>query len=179
MWYRDTKGENAVRKMVPKDTPSRAASNLKLFFKRHPQPSDPGGRRVSSIIPSNSGEVKHPLGHARVSTFIFCLDKESPYQWCPPWAFELFSSWFLTQSEMRQESPTTTATLSHCLLAGVLFSWSGPWLSQTGQKICVVDIENFSYCFNWEDKWAMSYVPWSREASFLMAWGPQMKKKTV
>ena len=40
---------------------------------------------------------------------------------------------------MRQESPTTTATLSHCLLAGVLFSWSGPWLSQTGQKICVVE----------------------------------------
>ena len=22
----------------------------------------------------------------------------------------------------------------------------------------------------------MSYVPWSREASFLIAWGPQMKK---
>ena len=32
MWYRDTKGANAVRKTVPKDTPCRAASYLKLFF---------------------------------------------------------------------------------------------------------------------------------------------------
>ena len=32
MWHRDMKGANTVRKMVPKDTPCRAASNLKLVF---------------------------------------------------------------------------------------------------------------------------------------------------